>query len=493
MSESKVKKTYSRKKKSRDTSDGSKKHSAARVVSAVTLVLCAVLIVLGGAFIAYSDRYKEEFIPGTKINGIDVGGMTASQVQEALKQNAASYVIDVAFRGGSSEKLKADQLGAEYQSTNEVEELLARQNRFGWLRGAMGGETECTVSSGVSSDAKTLAKTLKALPEVKKGTAPTDAKLTLGKDYLISIEPETQGDQLAVSKAAEAISAAAAAGKTSINLDSVDGAYEVPEITSDDETLRKQANKLNQFLSTTIEYHFYDGSTKTIDAKTLSKWLTKKDGSWTLKKSKVREKCESYVKNLCEKYDDIHTSWTFHSTDRGDIQCASGEKYGYAIDEDVEAAALYKQVMAGKSGEREPVYSLEKADSEMPEDYVEVDIANQHVYCYKDGRQVLSTDCVTGLAKTDRATPTGVYSIYSKEKNRTLKGRMKNGKPSYTSFVNYWMPFNGGVGLHDATWRSSFGGNIYKSSGSHGCVNLPKSAAAKLYDLVYVGMMVVVF
>ena len=49
-----------------------------------------------------------------------------------------------------------------------------------------------------------------------------------------------------------------------------------------------------------------------------------------------------------------------------------------------------------------------------------------------------------------------------------------------------------GYGLHDATWRSSFGGDIYKYSGSHGCVNLPPSKAGELYDLISVGTIVII-
>ena len=55
------------------------------------------------------------------------------------------------------------------------------------------------------------------------------------------------------------------------------------------------------------------------------------------------------------------------------------------------------------------------------------------------------------------------------------------------------MPFNGNIGLHDAYWRYGvFGGNIYMIDGSHGCVNLPKEAAHKIYDNVESGTPVLV-
>ena len=55
------------------------------------------------------------------------------------------------------------------------------------------------------------------------------------------------------------------------------------------------------------------------------------------------------------------------------------------------------------------------------------------------------------------------------------------------------MPFYGGYGFHDASWRSKFGGSIYNYSGSHGCINLPKSKAGTLYDLIDKEVPIVIF
>ena len=55
------------------------------------------------------------------------------------------------------------------------------------------------------------------------------------------------------------------------------------------------------------------------------------------------------------------------------------------------------------------------------------------------------------------------------------------------------MPFVGNsIGLHDASWRGSFGGSIYQSNGSHGCVNLPPDKAAELCSLIDRGTVVAV-
>ena len=106
---------------------------------------------------------------------------------------------------------------------------------------------------------------------------------------------------------------------------------------------------------------------------------------------------------------------------------------------------------------------------------------------YKEGKVVLDTDVVTGNIGRGMGTPTGIYHIYNKAKNRYLVGE------TYRSWVYYWMPFYKAYGLHDATWRKAFGGEIYKRSGSHGCINLPLEVAGELYDNIDVGYLVITY
>ena len=102
---------------------------------------------------------------------------------------------------------------------------------------------------------------------------------------------------------------------------------------------------------------------------------------------------------------------------------------------------------------------------------MEVDLTNQKLYLYKNSELIMSSNIVSGSVSQTHMTPTGVYKVYSMEKNTVLRGA------DYASPVSFWMPFNGGVGFHDATWRSSFGGTIYQYNGSHGCINMPYEKA----------------
>ena len=115
-----------------------------------------------------------------------------------------------------------------------------------------------------------------------------------------------------------------------------------------------------------------------------------------------------------------------------------------------------------------------------------MDLSAQTIYYYIDGELFIESPCVTGHMPGMK-TPGGLYQLNGKSVNTTLVG------PGYASFVYYWMPFNRGIGMHDATWRSSFGDDIYQYNGSHGCVNLPLEVAGEIYHNIEVGTPIICY
>lgn len=115
--------------------------------------------------------------------------------------------------------------------------------------------------------------------------------------------------------------------------------------------------------------------------------------------------------------------------------------------------------------------------------HITISISEQRLWFYKDGVLQLTSNVVTGQKGTND-TPKGSFRIQYKATNVYLRG------PDYKTFVNFWMPIYGDIGMHDATWRSSFGGYIYQTSGSHGCINLPYYVAEKIYYNAPTGMLV---
>ncbi len=175
-----------------------------------------------------------------------------------------------------------------------------------------------------------------------------------------------------------------------------------------------------------------------------------------------------------------NTESTHFSTSR----LENGETYYFRI-------IPYKTVdghdITGTYTELSFVANKEIYGKEVGDTYVEVSLDDQHMWYIVDGDVYLDSDCVTGnYGSAD--TPKGYFEVNGKASPCTLKGE------DYTSYVTYWMPFiGGGWGLHDADWRSSFGGNIYKGNGSHGCVNLPPKIAKQMYAVIEVGTPVIVY
>ncbi|HSY16126.1 MAG TPA: L,D-transpeptidase [Jatrophihabitantaceae bacterium] len=119
--------------------------------------------------------------------------------------------------------------------------------------------------------------------------------------------------------------------------------------------------------------------------------------------------------------------------------------------------------------------------------YVLVSISRQHAWMCAGGQQVYSTAVTTGATVDDDRTPTGSWQIQDKQTDRDLVG------PGYRDHVQYWMPFWGDFGFHDATWQTfPFGGPQWQTEGSHGCVHLPTRAMAWLYSWARVGATVTV-
>ena len=125
-----------------------------------------------------------------------------------------------------------------------------------------------------------------------------------------------------------------------------------------------------------------------------------------------------------------------------------------------------------------------------------IDISDQNLTYYVKGKLQQQTPVVTGL-QNSHDTPTGRYvlKVANMQRGVTLRGYNDDGS-TYASYVDYWMPFitERGIGMHDATWRSTseFNTSTYQYSGSHGCVNMQPSAAKQLYESITTDTAVVV-
>ena len=145
----------------------------------------------------------------------------------------------------------------------------------------------------------------------------------------------------------------------------------------------------------------------------------------------------------------------------------------------------------GETVTKQPAWSHEGktwgVNGDIGDTYIEVDMGAQHMWAYKDGALVIDTDVVTGNISRNYGTPAIVAAIQYKDRDAVLRG------DNYATPVKYWMPFYGNYGIHDAGWRSEFGGTIYLTNGSHGCVNTPPAAMKVIFETMESGTPVVLY
>lgn len=260
-----------------------------------------------------------------------------------------------------------------------------------------------------------------------------------------------------------------------------------PTITSTNEDLIEKNDLLNNYLKHSIIYDF-GNITKNINKDNICNWVSINENNEIIFD---REKIGEFVDNLKKETDTFGISRNFKTTNRGELNFTA-VYYGYSIDKDKEIDKIIENIKSDElEVKREPVYIkrglYRNGNEDIINDYIEIDLSNQTLWLYRNGNLIVSTPVVTGNKSLNHDTPPGIFKINYKQKDTILKGQ------NYASPVAYWMPFNGGIGLHDATWRSSFGGNIYITNGSHGCVNLPPNVAPIIYNNVETNLPVILY
>lgn len=266
--------------------------------------------------------------------------------------------------------------------------------------------------------------------------------------------------------------------------------YISPAVTATEDMENKVTSlnsQLKKYRSTTVTYTF-GSETVVLDADTISSWLKAEGETLTLDEDAIK----TYISDLANKYNTIYVPRTFHTSTGMDVTI-EGNEYGYRIDQDGEYAQLVEDLKSGTAVTRDPVYSKtgyqRNGTDDLAGSYIEVSLDAQHLWLYKDGNLVTETDIVSGKPVKGRETYRGAWPIAYKASPFNLT----SAEYGYDVKVNYWMPFVYGQGLHDASWQSSFGGNRYKTNGSHGCINLPKDQAALIYETIDAGYPIIIY
>lgn len=462
------------------------------------LICGIVVLVLLIVYLAGMLYYNDKFLNGTMVNGSDVGGMTLQKANDQLSKKVNGQSLKLIFNDGQNEVLQSAQLGVSYNKDNSLNQLMKNQNKWAWFIGFFKNEKN-TLTDLIQISDENLTNGIASMEHAKEENqiAPTDAYIQY-KDGSFSIIEETLGSKFNIEELVKNIKVALSEGKQQLDVTKANG-YVKPQVYKDDQDLNNQLKAANECCLSAITYTTPKGKEIALDGSTLITWLSKQDdGSYTKDESVFKEKLTAFVKELASQYNSIGATRTFTGKD-GQSHTVSGGTYGFRVSTDSEVSALLKMINENKSeNNRIPEHTGQLPSGEnggLGTTYLEINITKQHLWFVKDGSVVLESDFVSGKeSDPTRLTPSGTYYIYNKERNRVLRGtKQPNGKYEYESPVSYWMPFNKGIGLHDASWRSTFGRDIYINSGSHGCINLPTGFAGSLYSQIYVNLPVVVY
>lgn len=430
--------------------------------------------------------YREHFFENTVINQLACDNLTEKEAENLVKQQVEDYELLLQFYGGKTEKITGKSIDYQFVSDGGIRKILEEQNELFWISGLF-QKHEYRVKENVSFDEDKLDRELSKLKAMDESAweKPEDAYVTFKKNKFVIVD-EVYGTTINESALKNEV------GKTIRQRKEIFSAqdekvYVMPQITKESEALVKECKQLNELAAVSVTYQLPKGEL-VLDGNDLRKWLSVDEkGNYYNDAEKFDKHLNKFVKKLAKKVDTLGKPRPFHTTSGLDVTVQGGN-YGWKIDQKKERKALRKNIKEKQSISREPVYSSRekyKKNHGLGSTYIEVNLTEQHLYYYKKGKIVVDSPIVSGRMERSRFTPPGVYFLAYKQKDRVLRGRpLPDGTPSYESPVSFWMPFNGGIGLHDASWRGSFGGTIYKYSGSHGCINMPYGNAKKVYQLI---------
>ncbi len=443
------------------------------------------------------DEEEPRFSDNSKILLVDVSGMTASEAKSAVKDYYGSYSLKITL-DDTAIVMTSGELGIKF---NEEADFSLMMNLLG--ENDIAGYKSIVNSLISAPDKALIEKNVERVynryvhgsddwvnPDTILVTYPT-LKFSKSKGSFETADG-TDFTEYNYSKAADAIYSAASVFSTdSVTVTSdrtVTKGKKAADSTVIDKALKEANSYLNLNLKVTFNYKDGSSSTMGIDKPTLAYFVSYSPdtGDVALNDENISVIC-SYLADLHNKLGDEQAKFMTHGGSFISLNITAGSELVNTNSLFENFKKLLSQKKSGTITADMIVDTNETGVFDFGGNYVEIDLTNQMVYVYNNHELKVSSPCVTGCVKNGTITPTGVYDIWLIQRDRYLTG------PGYKSWVNYFIAFNGGIGFHDASWRSEFGGTKYLYNGSHGCVNMPLEAVTVLYQNIKMGTKVIVY
>lgn len=458
------------------------KMSACEKREALELLGIAVIAVLL-VYLLISFYFTSHFFFSTTINGANVSLKNEKQADQSLKKYAEDYKLLLVERDGMSDQITGQEAGLEYKKRTYVKDALYDQEAFHWPESLFKKQKLYEEDLFLYNENKLniALNKLKCFSQARIEPENVSYQYSDGHYQLVK---EIYGNHIKKEQLKKAVTDSLTRGETILNLEA-DSCYMDPVYTMNSPKTFKTLRHLNKYVSTHIIYLF-GSKREVVDGNVIHNWITIDENlDIVLDKYQVG----AYVKALGKKYDTVGVTRSFR-TSLGNLVNVEGGIYGWKIDQEAETEALFENISSGRMLMREPAYiqkAASRAGNEIGNTYVEINITRQHLWFYKDGMLIVQGPVVTGNPNRGNATVTGTYMLNYKQEGTVLTG------PGYAAGVQFWMPFYGNMGIHDAKWRRAFGGEIYKKNGTHGCVNAPYYLAKTIYEYIEAGVPVICY
>lgn len=447
------------------------------------IIIIAIISLLIFYFVM-SLYFIKHFSFGTNIYETNLSGKTEKQAEEIIKDKINNYMITVKGRDNINCVIRGQDIELEYNDNGCLSTLKKDQKFLTWIKGIFA--EEYSEDNNIVNFNEELLNS-----EIQKSDFcnPENWREPVNPSFVyndgdIKIIPESEGSKIDKEALQNEIKKAVKKGETEIDI-SDSKCYINPDYKCSSEEVKKAQDELENMVRAQITYTGKKDK-EILNGEKISSFL-KVDNKMNVEvdQNAVKE----YVDYLSLKYNTFGNTRTFCTHSGREIKIPGGN-YGWIVDKNEEISEITETIMTGDRAEREPYYiqdAQSREDDDVGNTYVEIDMSSQYLWFYKDGEIIAQGDVVTGNASRNWSTPVGTYRLNYKQKDATLKGE------NYSSEVTYWMPFNNNIGIHDADWRSEFGGKIYLTNGSHGCVNAPEYLAKQIYENIEAGTAVICY
>lgn len=446
----------------------------------IGIILFIIMII----YFALSLYFINHFYFGTEINGVDISCKNIDYANRKFSNEIESYKLELKERDGTVEYIYSKDINLKYTPENKLLDLKEKQKPFKWILSLYSSKSFNDLNL-ISYNEDSLEKSIENLSCLNEENIiePTNPIFKYVDNKYIILD-EVYGNKIKKDILHENVLKAIKNGENTLNFDEID-CYEKPKYTAESKKAIEVKNKLNNYINTKIIYNFKDRK-EILNCSTINQWLdVDEDLNIIFNKKSIRK----YINELSSVYNTVSKTREFICSTGAKVKVTGGN-YGWIINTEEEINELIKLIEQGQSIEKEPIYkqkALNREKNDIGKTYVEINFTKQHLWFYKDGKLITEGDVVTGNVSEGNSTPVGVYILNYKQRNATLKG------DNYSTDVKFWMPFNGGIGIHDAIWRENFGGTIYKTNGSHGCVNAPSYLAKNIFDNIEPGIPIICY